>query len=85
MVDLIIKDRVDSILVKDCMDFSPLDDGTLIGDRKYCNLSPVCKQIGMMADYIELFDMLGELIGIEYMCTGKYAKFEERSKDEKAE
>jgi len=68
---------------KDCADFRPLDDGTIRGDRKYCNLSFQCKQIGMFGQWVEL-DREGVVIARDYLCTGKCPIFEERSEDGKA-
>lgn len=86
MVDINIKNEKDDVLVKDCTDFVPLDDGTLTGEKKYCNLSFQCRQIGMAADRVTTRDgITGEITGVDYLCTGKYAKFEERTKDEEAE
>jgi len=33
---------------KDCDDFVCLDDGTKVGECKYCNLSLVCRQIDIL-------------------------------------
>lgn len=86
MVDIHIKDKKDDILYKDCDDFVPLDDGTITGERKYCNLSFQCKQVGMASDYVQVCDGLtGEVIEFDYLCTGKHTIFEERTKDEEAE
>ena len=84
MVDIIIKNKKDDILIKDCQDFIPLNDGTKFGDKKYCDLSFECKQIGMVSEFVKMFDVNGKLISEDYLCTGKYAKWEERSKDEEA-
>jgi len=86
MGDIIIKNKGDNILDKDCPDFVPLIDGTLVGDKKYCNLSFQCKQVGMAADRVTIRDgKTNKIVGTDYLCTGKYAKWEERSKDEEAE
>jgi len=86
MTDIIIKDTKDDVLIKGCHDFIPLDDGTLSGERKYCNLSFQCKQVDMAADYVRTVDpVTGEDIGFDYLCTGKYALIDELSKDEEAE
>ena len=86
MTDIIIKNERDDILKKDCPHFVPLNDGTLSGDRKYCNLSFQCKQIGMASDSVTTRDgNTKEVIGMDYLCTGKYAIWEERMKDEEAE
>ena len=84
MVDIIIKDMKDDILDKDCMDFVPLDDGTIIGDKKYCNRSFQCKQIGYYSEYCKFFNVKGEIVEQDYLCTGKHVKPEETRKDEEA-
>jgi len=87
MIELILtktKDPHDPDLEKDCNDFVPLDDGTIRGDWKYCNLSFKCKQIGMLSEYVEIFDSDGNLVERDYLCTGKKALWEERSADDKA-
>jgi len=85
MAGIIIKDKKDDILDKDCIDFIPLEDGTIHGEKKYCNLSLQCRQIGMKSDYVEFFDpKTCELVGIDYFCTGKNPIFEERFIDEEA-
>lgn len=84
MVDIIIKEQESDILIKDCPDFVPLNDGTITGEKKYCNLSLMCKQIGMDADYVEIRDTNGNVMEHDYFCTGRYLKKEERLKDEEA-
>jgi len=86
MEEIIIKSKKDNILDKDCPDFVPLEDGTIHGEKKYCNLSFECRQIGMKSDYVEFFDpKTGQPIGHDYFCTGKKPIFEERMLDEKAD
>jgi len=87
MTEIIIpkqKDPHDPDLEKDCSDFVPFDDGTILGDKKYCNLSFQCRQIGMLGQYVEVYDTNGNLIERDYLCTGKKPIFEERSEDSKA-
>lgn len=73
------------ILDKECEDFVALEDGTIQGEKKYCNLSFQCRQPGYKSDYVELFDpKTGELIERDYLCTGKKLIWEERRLDEKA-
>ena len=85
MTEIIMKGKKDDILDKDCEDFVPLEDGTIHGDKKYCNLSLQCRQINMKSDYVEFYDpKTGKLIGIDYFCTGKNPIFEERMIDEEA-
>jgi hypothetical protein len=62
------------ILVKDCLDFVPLQDGTLKGDMKYCNLSLQCRQVGMVSDWYNYFDHTTGEYCFDYFCTGKYVK-----------
>ena len=83
-MDIIIKNKKDDILDKDCIDFIPLDDGTIIGDKKYCNLSFDCKQIGYYSEYCQFFNGRGEMVLNDYLCTGKYVKPEEVQRDEEA-
>ena len=85
MTDIIIPGKKRDILDKQCADFQPLDDGTIIGEKKYCNLSFQCKQLGMRTEFVTGFDpKTGEQIFHDYLCTGIYAIFEERSDDEEA-
>jgi hypothetical protein len=83
-MDIIIKDQKDDILDKDCVDFVPMDDGTIIGEKKYCNLSFQCKQIGYYSEYCEFFDENGNVVLRDYLCTGKKMRIEEINKDEEA-
>jgi len=85
MTEIIIKGEKDDILVKDCPDFIPMEDGTISKERKYCQLSFQCKQVGMLSEYVQVFDpKTGELIFHDYLCTGKHPIFEERMIDEEA-
>lgn len=84
MVDIIIKSKKDDILDKDCIDFKALDDGTLLGDKKYCDRSFDCKQVGFYSEYCQFFNADGELVLHDYMCTGKYVKPDETKRDEEA-
>lgn len=65
---------------KDCGDFENLDDGTLLGDCRYCKLSGVCRQVSiingkevsMEAHELDVCDAVtGELIEKKLFCTGK--------------
>ncbi len=56
---------------KDCNDWCPLQDGTRTGDPKYCNLSLVCKQVGMRSDWYKFRDENGNE-AFDYFCTGMY-------------
>lgn len=85
MTDIIIKGKKDDILVKCCPDFVAMEDGTISGEKKYCQLSFECKQIGMKSDFVEMFDpKTGEMILCDYLCSGKKPIFEERMIDEEA-
>ena len=66
---------------KDCLDFQCLDDGTIIGECKYCNLSLLCRQIGVLpngevvsmeSNYLPVTDEAGQLVAHELFCTGMY-------------
>lgn len=67
---------------KDCPDFMCLDDGTIIGECKYCNLSLQCRQIDVMPDgtmlsmesnYLPIADAeTGEIMSHELFCTGMH-------------
>lgn len=86
MVEIIIpneKDPHDDDTPKDCPDFVPLKDGTLHGDRRYCELSFACKQIGMLGHWV-IIEKDGKIVARDYLCTGKKPRWEERSEDEKA-
>ena len=88
MVDIIIpgKYKKKDILDKECPDFQPLEDGTIVGEKKYCDVSFQCKQLGMHSDFVRGVDpKTGEQIFHDYLCTGIYAIFEERSDDEEAD
>lgn len=76
---------------KDCPDFMPLQEGSIEGDKKYCHLSEWCRQLDMYTEWIDGEKIVqndkGEYIKVkfhDYMCTGKHAVWEERSKDEEA-
>ena len=69
---------------KDCPDFVPLDDGSRVGDPKYCNLSLECKQLQMKSDRIEITDLEGNIITCDYFCTGKFHIMDDMDPDEKA-
>jgi len=86
MTEIIIpnkKDPHDDDALKDCGDFTPLKDGTISGDKRYCELSFLCKQIGMLGRWV-IVEKDGEIVARDYLCTGKKPIWEERSEDEKA-
>lgn len=52
-----------------CMDFIPINDGTITGDDRFCDRSLQCKQIGyrsvaISVGFIEGFDEY------DLLCTG---------------
>jgi len=66
---------------KDCDDFVCLDDGTIVGECKYCNLSLKCRQIDILmggktmpmeANYLPVYGVDGKLVSEELFCTGMY-------------
>ena len=67
---------------KDCPDFICMDDGTLIRECKYCQLSTQCRQTGikpdgtwanMKSDYLPIVDLeTNEVMEWEYFCTGMF-------------
>jgi len=66
---------------KDCMDWTPISDGTKTGDPKYCALSMLCKQIGMKSDWVHFrVPETGDII-FDYFCTGMYVRPEEVGED----
>ena len=69
---------------KDCPDFVPMEDGTKVGDPKYCNLSLECTQQSMKTDRVEIMNLQGEVINCDYFCTGCYHFLGEMDPDEKA-
>ena len=65
---------------KDCDDFQCLEDGTIVRECRYCNLSLHCRQIDiglngkaipMEAHYLTLTTKDGEFFH-ELFCTGLY-------------
>ena len=67
------------VLDKDCSDFCPLEDGTITKEKKYCQLSFQCKQIGMRAEFVTTVEPnTCELIFYDYLCVGQHPFFEER-------
>ena len=79
---------------KDCPDFVCLEDGTIMRECRYCNLSLVCRQIDigldgkavpMEAHYLPVFDAKGELVSHELFCTGMHdlRSLNERFEDDK--
>ncbi len=78
MSNIIIPSR-DRDYAKDCKDFTPLKDGTLTGDLKYCDLSLECRQtdacaMGYVSDWYEFIDVETGEDAFDYFCTGMYAR-----------
>jgi hypothetical protein len=84
----------DSRKDKDCQDFLPLDDGTLTGDWRYCQLSFICQQmhpndagilIGCIGHHLMVkdpSDPTGEEIFASF-CTGCLRRDERDDEDGK--
>lgn len=79
---------------KQCDDFICLNDGTILGESKYCNLSLNCRQIDlsggnpipMEANYLPIADpKTGEIIEHQLFCTGMWdlRPLKERLEDDK--
>lgn len=88
MSNLIIIDGNSKCYGKDCIDFDPLEDGTLTGDTKYCNHSIECKQSdvygkGYIADWYEFYNHETKEQAFDYFCTGCYGGTDERKEDKK--
>jgi hypothetical protein len=79
---------------KDCDDFQCLDDGTIMRECKYCNLSLVCRQtdilpngtiLPMEGHALPIYDKFGTLIEHQLFCTGMHdlRPLKERIEDDK--
>jgi hypothetical protein len=67
---------------KDCPDFIPMKDGTKTGDPNYCGRSLECRQDGMRAHFVEVIDSkTGEIVRVDYLCTGVFGTPDERGLD----
>ncbi len=100
MTEIIIpgqKDPHDVDACKQCEDFVPLNDGTIHGDKKYCDVSTHCRQfnpvtkMGYYSEFHEWYELYTDEDSNvrrekcrDYLCTGKYPIWEERSEDSKA-
>lgn len=86
MSNIIIPSDIDPIKRgKDCKDFVPLDDGTKVGEQKYCNRSFDCRQAGMKSDFVELTDpKTGKVLSSDYLCQGIYYNKRTMLPDEEA-
>ena len=80
---------------KHCDDFICLNDGTIMGEHRYCNLSTMCRQsdlvngkpVPMENHYLPVKDMMtGEILEWQYFCTGQHdiRPLKERIEDDKA-
>ena len=78
---------------KDCDDFQCLDDGTIVRECRYCNLSVRCQQtdelpdgtvVGMESHFLPVFNAAG-VLSHELFCTGKHdpRPLKERFEDDK--
>lgn len=88
MSNLIIIDDENKNCGKDCIDFKPLEDGTLTGDHKYCNWSIDCKQTdvfgrGYLSNWYKFFNHDTGEEAFDYFCTGMFGDKEERKEDKK--
>ena len=81
---------------KDCCDFRCLNDGTILGESKYCDLSLHCRQtdvtrfgtiIGMESHFLPVIDpVTGDIKEHHLFCTGFHdlRPHKERLEDDKA-
>ena len=67
---------------KDCMDWTPLKDGTMLGDPKYCDLSTLCRQIGMKTDWYNFYNHETKEYDFDYFCTGMRVNDTNKSDDD---
>lgn len=72
----------ENILIKDCIDFKPLKDGTLTGDHHYCDLSLQCRQLGMKSDWYNFYDHATGEYKFDYFCTGCKVTEDNRKSDD---
>ena len=74
--------KLGKIAGKECADWCPLKDGTKTGDTKYCDLSQICKQLGMRSDYYKFYNHETCEYDMDYFCTGMVITEEDKGKDE---
>jgi len=67
---------------KDCMDWCPMEDGTKVGDTKYCSLSLLCRQINMKSDWLSFINKETGKLEFDYFCTGMNVTEETKGVDE---
>ena len=53
-----------------CMDFTPIDDGTLTGDDRFCAHSFECKQIGYRGVGVRVSSNELGMDEYDFLCTG---------------
>lgn len=79
---------------KVCDDFQCLEDGTIMRECKYCNLSMMCRQVDILPNgetismenhYLPVYNDKGELTEWQYFCTGMHdlRPYKERLEDDK--
>ena len=80
---------------KGCFDFKTLNDGTIVGEHRYCEHSLICRQIDVLnngkvipmeSHYLPILDPItGEVISHELFCTGMHdlRPHKERIEDDK--
>lgn len=79
---------------KQCPDFVVLNDGSLVGEYRYCDLSTQCRQmdilpngkaVSMESDFLPIYNPAGELVSHELYCTGMHdlRALKEKIDDEK--
>lgn len=67
---------------KDCLDWCPLNDYTLTGDIKYCNLSLQCRQLNMKTDWHWFYNPATGEQEYDYLCTGMKVTEENKRDDD---
>lgn len=80
---------------KDCSDFVCLEDGTIVRECRYCNLSLMCRQVDVLpngdvvpmeAHRLPVLDpKTGDVLSEELFCTGMHddRPLKERFEDDK--
>lgn len=79
---------------KHCDDFQCMEDGTIIQECKYCNLSLECRQIDILpngeavpmeANFLQTYDPVDDMLENKLFCTGMYdlRPLNERAEDDK--
>jgi hypothetical protein len=79
---------------KDCDDFICLDDGTIMRECRYCNLSLMCRQVDILpngetmpmeGNILPVTNEKGEVVEHAIFCTGMYdlRPLKERIEDDK--